>query len=185
MKSYKVKEMLCTYDSICAFDLECKTTSCAPAVPKKACRIQEKEDTMNYNEIEASRKYLNQRASDTFYTKEHDLSKQFKIDKSERPQTYAQLIDAIKNGNYELDTKKTAQIDGYVEDEGYYFGNMTDGIVWKLPDGPDRDGFNAAVKVARTALIAAKDVINTGTPADGLKALQDFAAWTYTAPTAQ
>lgn len=154
----------------------------APTCAKKACCPKEKEDTMNYNEIEASRKYLNQRASETFYTKERDLSKQFKLDKKDRPQTYKDLIDAIKNGNYELDTKKTTSIDGYVDDEGYYFGSMLDGIVWKLPDGPDRDGFDAAYKAAKAALTAAKDVINTQDSAAGLKALQDFEAWTYSPP---
>lgn len=188
------EKMKLVENSICAFEMKYSAPvpmPCEPVLPWKApvkkkmaeCCNQEKEDTMNYNEIEASRKYLNQRASETFYKKEQDLSDQFNIRKPERPQTYKDLIDAIKNGNYELDTKKTARIDGYVEEEGYYFGSMLDGIVWKLPDGPDRDGFDAAYKVAKAALTAAKDVINTQDSSAGLKALQDFEAWTYTAPT--
>lgn len=166
---------------------------CEPVLPWKAAvkkklecckQEQEKEDTMNYNEIEASRRYLTGRVNDVGYTIREALNVQFNLDKKERPQSYAELIAAIKNDQYTLDAKMTAKIDAVVAQDGYYYGSMLDGIKWKLPNQPDYDGYNTAEKAMVKAQTAARDVIQTGTPADGLKALQDFEAWTYTPPVA-
>jgi hypothetical protein len=162
---------------------------CAPAceAPKKSrfgakvCnQEQEVENTMTttYNEIEASRKYLNGRVQSTFWTKRDELSQQFRIHNPETPKTYKELIDAIKNDLYTLDTKRTAKIDAYVEEEDDWYGNAFDGIKFNLPTAPDRDGFNAAVKELDKKVQDVKDVINVSSPEAGLKALQELEAWT-------
>jgi hypothetical protein len=167
--------------AVCAFE-------CAPACEAlkksrfgaKVCNQEkEVENTMTttYNEIEASRKYLNGRVQSTYWIKRDELSEQFRIHNSEFPKTYKELIDAIKNDKFTLDTKRTAKIDAYAEDDDWY-GNAFDGIKFNLPTAPDHDGYNAAVNELDKKIQDVKDVINVGTPADGLKALQELEAWT-------
>lgn len=150
----------------------------------KVCdKKQEVENTMTtYNEIEASRKYLNNRVQSVFWTKRNAIATQFRIHNSDTPRTYKELIDAIKNDKFTLDAKRTAAIDEYVADEDWY-GNAFDGIKFNLPTAPDRDGYKAAADALEKAKTATYDVIATADPAAGLKALQDFEAWTFTAPT--
>lgn len=170
--------MICTNVSLCSINAPCPV---APTWPK-ACKKEEKEDTMNYNEIEASRKYLNSRIFDAAYEKRDALVVQFNLNKPNGPNNYKQLIDAIKNGEYTLDTKCTAQIDSAIAD-GDYYGAPFDGIKWTFPGQPDRIGYSAAEKALEKARTTAKDIINTGDSAAGLAALQAFEAWT-TAVTA-
>jgi hypothetical protein len=172
---------------ICAFEAKCAAPACEAPKKKFGAKVcnQEKEvdNTMTtYNEIEASRRYLNDRVQSIFYDKRDAFAKQFNINGRLIPSTYKELIDAIKNDKYTLDTKRTSQIDSWAEDDEFY-GSPIDGITFKLDNAPDCDGYDAAVKAAEKAKIAAKDVINTGSAADGLKALQDFEAWTYSPTT--
>lgn len=151
----------------------------------KACKQeQEVENTMTtYNETEASRKYLLNRVQNVYWSKRDDLAIQFRIHNSDTPRTYKELIDAIKNDKYTLDTKRTAQIDTFFEDDDWY-GNAFEGIEFDLPTAPDREGYTAATAELDKKVLAAKDVINVGTPADGLKALQELEAWTFTKASA-
>jgi len=161
---------------------------CTQAAPCKLnwAKNNNKEDTMTcttYNEIEATRKYLASRLQDARYVVREALSKQFNLNKPNRPVDYKTLIDAIKNGQYTLDEKRTSQIDGFVADDDWY-GDALDGIKWTLPNMPDRDGYKLADEAASKAYTAAKDIIFTGDAAAGLKALQDFEGFTYTPPSA-
>lgn len=145
----------------------------------KACNQKEEvENTMTtYNEIEASRKYLNGRIQNIYWNKRDELATQFRIHNQDTPRNYKELIDAIKNDKFTLDTKRTAKIDACVEDDDWY-GNAFDGITFNLPTAPDRDGYTAATKELDKKVQDTKDIINVGTPADGLKALQELEAWT-------
>jgi hypothetical protein len=189
--TYYVTESICEMKSntlnfavpmpaVCAF--ECAPACEAPKKSKFGAKVCNKEEVDNnmttYNEIEASRKYLNGRINSVMWQKRDDMVKQFRMHNSEQPRTYKELIDAIKNDLYTIDTKRAAQIDGYVEDDDWY-GNAMDGIKFNLPTAPDRAGYDAATKEFEKAVNSAKDIINTGTPADGLKALQELEAWTY------
>lgn len=136
---------------------------------------KEVENTMANTE----RDYLMNQLREVGYTKIRALEIQFRMYNSEHPNTYKELIDAIKNDAYTLDTKATARVDVMVteDDELLPWGPFY-GIKFNLPTAPDRDGYAAANKEFVKQRATAERVIMTGTPAEGLKALQDFEAWT-------
>jgi hypothetical protein len=142
---------------------------------KKACPIKKEEE--NSMTINTERQYLNNRLNAVSYTKQDEIYAQFRMGNSDLPKTYKELIDAIKNDKFTLDEKMTKKVDG-MADEGYNPYGMVAGIKFDLPDAPDREGHNAAEKAMQKALQTAKDIINTSDAAAGLKALQDFMAWT-------
>lgn len=169
--------------SLCSFATKTCQPVSAPCWPK-ACKKEEKEDTMTYNETEANRKYLNNRLYESKYVKRNELVKQFNIDASAQPGNYKQLIDAIKNGNYTLNTKRTAVIDAVIAEGDNYYGSPFDGITWTYLGLPDFAGYSTAEKAMEKAYTTAKDTINTGDAVAGLAALQAFEAFVYTAPAA-
>lgn len=174
----KKKDMIPNGVSICSINYATPCTATSLNWCKQACKKEEKEDTMIYNETEASRKYLNGRLQDTRYALRAVLDKQFNISASSQPNNYKQLIDAIKNDNYTLNAKRTAQIDPVIAD-GDYYGSPFDGITWTYPGLPDFVGYTAAEKALEKAATVAKDTVNTGDAAAGLAALQAFEAWTF------
>lgn len=153
--------------------IDCKQT------PQK----QEVENTMITANTERS--YLDRRLNEVFYTHERELQKQFHLGENTAPKTYKDVIDWIKNDKFTLNAKETKRIDLYVDEEGTYYGSFLDGIVWNGAGFTvDHDGFVAGAKVLKKALQDARDVVNTSDATAGLKALQDFQSWTYTAPVA-
>lgn len=178
----KKKDMIPNGVSICS--IKCATPCTATSLnwPKQACKKEEKEDTMTYNETEANRKYLNNRLYESKYVKRDELVKQFNIHKPSVPTNYKQLIDAITGGQYTLDTKRTAVIDAGIAD-GDYIYNAFDGIKWTFPGMPDLAGYSTAEKAMEKAYTTAKDTVNTGDAVAGLAALQAFEAFVYV-PTA-
>lgn len=155
----------------------CAKPAYPPAPCTKVCPTKEVENTMTETDIVSQRRYFNDRTNSVFYDKENENIETFRIHNSEYPRTYKELIDAIKNGLYTLDEKRTKVI----EAEPSYACSMTDGMKFKLPTAPDREGYSKADKALRAAKQAARDQIAAAT--DGaamLKAVEDFKAWTPT-----
>lgn len=165
------------------------------AVPADdCCKKQEGNKPMRINETYATaaitnpksdesiqRDYLLGRLNGANYPKREELTKIFNLYVNNAPKTYKELIDAIKNDKFKLDTKRTARIDQRIEDmddEECFYGGIDayDGILW---DGPQSDpkGYHTAIGEMATQDKAARDAIMTGDAAAGLTALQAFEAW--------
>lgn len=129
-------------------------------------------------EAQTQRDYLDKRLTQAAMQKNEDFQKTFKVNNPEMPSTYKELIDAIKNDKFEVDKKAAGRVDDYVEEEGRYYGSSFDGIKWKLDNSPDFDGYREAQNQAEKQRTVVKDAIMGGVYADGLKAIQDFEAWT-------
>jgi hypothetical protein len=144
---------------------------------------QEVENTMTT--VNTERQYLVNRIRDIKYNFNDTVINQYHLYGDNSPKTYQELIDAIKNGSYTLDTKRVAKIDAAVlNDEKYTVRSPFDGIKWTLPGAPDQAGYNLAKADLDSKYQAAMDIIQTADAATGLKALQDFQAWSFTAPVA-
>ena len=64
--------------------------------------------------------YLLGRVNDVYESFRYKvLSKMFNMDEFGKPKTHEQLIEAIKNGDFEIDEKKAAKEKEYVEKYGY------------------------------------------------------------------
>lgn len=137
---------------------------------------KEEEDSMTTNN---ERTYLNNRSNDVFYAHRDTIADKFRINNSDQPKTYKELIDAIKNDKYTIDEKMAKRVDVAAEDGGYIPWGNTCGIKFNLPTAPDWDGHSKAAAELEKARTVAKDIINTQDAAAGLKALQDFEAWTF------
>jgi hypothetical protein len=143
----------------------------------ECCNEQEGTTPMNTN---TERDYLNRRVSNVFSTLDRSLEKQFHLGENTYPKTYKELIDWIKNDKYELDKHQTKIIDACVEENGQFYGAFYEGIIWTgCGFKVDRKGYDTAREVLCKEYQAVKDVINVSDAAAGLKALQEFEAWTY------
>lgn len=169
--SYKVNSN--TYD-LCIID---DIIPCAP----KACeklpwnKKKEEENSMTTN---PERDYLRRELNNIKYRKDDDLEKTFRIHSTGNPKTYDELIAAIKDGKYEIDTKAAKIVDARkAADEFIPWGPMY-GIKFKLDDAPDHDGHHKAYNAMKVAFTTAERIIMTADAAAGLKALNDFEAWT-------
>lgn len=116
--------------------------------------------------------------------KDGELRKLFNMDATEQPETYQQLIDAIKGDKFTLDPKKVQRlkdIEDGLDGEGpdlsdYGYGPFYAMVFTDLPK-TDKKGYGAAHKEYDKLKIATKDTIMVASPADGLKALQALEAW--------
>lgn len=130
----------------------------------------------------AQREYLRERVNRLYRDFRSDLHSMFGRYAPANPKTAQQLIDAIKNGKYELDEKKIkrmeAEADEFdydgIEDFGYgpFFG-------LKFTDYPgfDSDGYDKASKELADAHTALMDIIAIKSADDALTALQAFEKW--------
>lgn len=123
--------------------------------------------------------YLLGRVNDVYESFRYKvLSKMFNMDEFGKPKTHEQLIEAIKNGDFEIDEKKAAKEKEYVEKYGYAGYDPYYAIKFtKLPT-PDRDGFEAAKAELKKARQQVRDIIAVKSADEGLEALQAFEAWT-------
>lgn len=155
-------------------DVTCAPKDCSK-LPWK--HKQEEENSMTEKtEAAAQRDYLNGRLREVTWAKEKALEDAYNMHVDPRPKNYKDLIDAIKNDKFTLDTKRTKKIDSMIESDLTFgiFGCF-DGILFH--GGPDDAGYEAAFKDMEVKRRATKDIIMSGVYADGLKALQDFEAW--------
>lgn len=152
--------------------------SCLPSCQPRKVRVNAPMATASVVgnvPVEATqRDYATARIKDTITKLDAILQKQFNIGE-QRPRTAVDLIAAIKDGEYTLDTKVLTEYAEGIK-SGYY--NNEFGIKWGKP--ADTEGFTLARKALKDAAQAALDVATLG-PVDGLqKAITDFEAWVYT-----
>lgn len=127
-------------------------------------------------EAEISRAYLVNRLGEANYAKRDQLRKFFNLDAIAIPKSYKELIDAIKNGKFEINAKVAKNIDFTIEEEGQYYGSPLDGITFTDFPKPDYEGFTAATAEQSKKYTQAKDAFFLPYE-QGLKALVDFEAW--------
>lgn len=126
--------------------------------------------------------YLNNRAQSVYYTIEGKLQGMFHLRGPSSPRYYKELIDAIKNDEYEIDEKE-AQIadenwehhldneDDYFDYSAFYGINFT-----KFPKA-DYKGRDKAYIELRAELQAVKDVIAIMPAEEALARIQAFEKW--------
>lgn len=172
-----------------------------PVYPS-ACNNEEKGNNPMYAEMTVidrsdsdkdQRSYLEHRLTAVDRKKDQDLRTQFNLDTPNRPATYKELIDAIKNGEYTLNEKLTNRVDeeeaedvdGYeiIYDRDYFDYDALTGINFTNFPPADRRAWAMARDAKAEVYVATKDAIRILPVADGLKAVQGFDKWTYTAPS--
>lgn len=167
---------------------------CKPVPPAgycaKATKNKSKKMYNNYDEYETpiqtrtdetrKRDYLVQRLDYASEKKYSDLLAMFKMDDDRAPRNFNELQDRLSKGLFIIKDEDK-------EKEGPWpFGTGPLSYVnWRDPSKPaDAKGFEAALKAKDIEYVKAEDQIKIADPADGLKALQAFEAWTPTTDTA-
>jgi hypothetical protein len=152
------------------FDLH-QPVELAPFIQVELCPPNKKKTNMCYDsDFDPKICYLNERIETIAWQKCESLRRQFGLIDGAPPSTASEAVERIKAGKYVLPSQD--MIDTGVRS-----------IIWRDPSVvKDKAGYDVAFEAKINAKIAARDVVMTGTPAEGLKAVQDFEAWTYTAP---
>lgn len=135
--------------------------------------------------------YLNDRATSIYRNIDHSFYAMFHVHGPDNPRYYKELIDAIKNGEYEINEKEAKRADEAWEnsqedeDEGYYF-NVFYGITFTKFPKADHEGWAKARKELRDELTRIKDIVAILPAEEALKAVQEFQNWKPSnAPTVQ
>lgn len=133
-------------------------------------------NTTTFNADEKKAEYLRYRLQDVEREKLEEARKNFSIYEDSPPVTPKEFVERIKSGAFRYDLNHVTK-DGNWND-GKSWRNAPDGIVWRTKDA-DHDGFNAFRTKVEAAELLVRDMITIGTPAEGLKALQEFEATTF------
>lgn len=135
--------------------------------------------------------YLNSRAQSVYYDIERTFRDMFHMNGPSQPRYYKELIDAIKNGDYEIDEKQAKYADEAWEDfqdndDGYFDYNAFYGINFTKFPKADYKGRDAAYKELRAEFQRVKDIIAIMPAEEALSAVQAFEKWQPSnAPTKQ
>ena len=155
-------------------------------IPQLPCNQETKETTMrcdyhtplalSISSIDGSSgdrertQYLTQRVYDVYKSKKETLRHAFGLIDDDAPYKASDMVARIKEGRYIIEDEQDAM---------NWMSPLTF-IRWRSPDlKQDVDGYEKAKALLKTARQAALDIISTLTPADGLKALQDFEAKSF------
>lgn len=202
----KTKDMI-IYDDVCLAPLPKAVPAFSEAkwAYQSGCKIKEEGKTlMRYNDNYASasvqtvtpksdaqvgREYLLNRLEAASYPKRSSFEKMFNLYVSNEPKNFQEVIDRIKNDKFKINKKVQKKLDALkadadetgADDFPWYHG-WSYGIEW---DGPKADfaGYEQALSDCDAEQTKARDIIMTSDNAAGLKALQDFEAWTPTVAT--
>lgn len=136
--------------------------------------------------------YLNRRAEQICSNLQNSFYKMFNIYGDKTPRYYKDLIDAIKNGEYEIDEKEAKRMDEAWEmfqdedsNEGFYFSPFHGINFTKFPK-PDFAGKEKAYTELHDEVTRIKDIIAIMPAEEALKAVQEFQNWKPSnAPTVQ
>jgi hypothetical protein len=151
----------------------CRTKGCYQKKAKKMC-YECDDDFCSHPQSDESkqRSYLSRRLNDLEHSKQQEAMKTFGLVDDDAPVNVKELIERILAKQYVLDEKK-------VTNRGYY--NLQRGLRWRNPDlKEDQAGYDAFWSEFTKKQTATQDAISILPPADGLKALQEFEAWTPT-----
>lgn len=135
--------------------------------------------------------YLNDRARTVYHERSRTLRPLFNMDGPSKPRYYKELIDAIKNGEYEIDEKQAKYADEAWEDfkdsnQKWFDYNVFDGINFTKFPAADLTSYYAAEKELDAEFQAVKDVIAIMPAEEALARIQAFEKWVPSnAPTKQ
>lgn len=135
--------------------------------------------------------YLNERARKIFNKIESSFSAMFHLYGPSQPRYYKELIDAIKNGDYEIDEKSAKRADAAWEErddeeDSYFDYGVFYGINFTKFPKADYDGRDAAYKELREEFQKVLDIIAIMPAEEALAAVQAFEKWAPSnAPTKQ
>lgn len=140
--------------------------------------------------------YLLDRLQGMIYSKRRDLENQFNLYGRAGPKTLTELLELLKGGKFEvskygkklLNLEKNAAEDEdddddfFSENPSFYIGSFLDYVDFiGLKDQPDRDGYLKASDTLDKLYQSTRDQIMVFSAAEGLKALNEFEAWTFQA----
>lgn len=135
--------------------------------------------------------YLMDRVNTIHRSIDHTFSEMFHLYGPSQPRYYKEMIDAIKNGDYEIDEKQAESADEAWKDfqdgeERWFDYNVFYGIKFtKFPE-PDRKGFDIARTELKAETQRVKDIVAILPAEEALKAVQEFQNWKPSnAPTVQ
>lgn len=159
-----------SYNNIMPAEFLCGEYSCEIEIddfdddcPRKSTTRKGEQTPMN-----DFRSYLTRRVENIYRDGKTQLSKNFFLTEEDCPNTGADLVKRIQDGDFQLpypDTKTGLTA----------YGNGPYGIIWRNPKNiADPTGFLAAVKLLNVQRQKALDVINVLPEADSLAALQTF-----------
>lgn len=122
--------------------------------------------------------YLQMQLSDASYRKQNELSEHFKLDLQAAPRSPAELIQWAKDGWFKYNSCAVNEDGSWKDENSARWQPPASYILW---DNPNRDtsGYYAAYKKLDDATRKAERLITVGTPAEGLKALEEFEATTF------
>lgn len=127
--------------------------------------------------------YLNRRAQNVHRNIEQKFRDMFHLYGPSQPRYYKELIDAIKNGDYEIDEKAAKAADEAWEDfqnnrEDWFDYSVFYGINFPKFPKPDWKGRDVALKELSAEFQRVKDIIAIMPAEEALKAVQEFEKWT-------
>lgn len=118
----------------------------------------------------SKRRYLRDRLETIKYAQKRDLRKVYGLDDDEAPKTPKEMAERLASGRFVV---KGAE-DKDQKDIQYRWSSY---IVWRDPSvKEDKAGFDAAYDELKKALKPVEDAIAIKTPAEALKALEEFEA---------
>lgn len=154
------------------FSINTGATSPASQEIKQAAKVCKKKEEnkmcieTQFNLDEERINYLTSQLETAFWQKDLKLEEKFGM-REVRPSNIEEGIEWIKAGKFSLK-----------EDEGY--GGFWNRLRWQqVPK--DRKGWEKASEALRLAQQTAQDTITLKSSDEGLKALNDFRAWQYSA----
>jgi hypothetical protein len=170
--------------------LDCCTAAVpAPCVGYKEPKKQEKKmydldmdysETNNLTADERKAQFLSQSLQTAASRKRGEAWSAFHMDGTDAPKSPKEFVDFIKEGKFQF-SKAFLNDDGTWRDEEdhpyFYSDSMQRFLKWDDPaQRPDKKGWEAASEKIHAATTTAERAIVVGTPAEGLKALEEFEA---------
>lgn len=154
---------------------EIKTVQLAPLQVPKTNKGTKPMYNENFNQAQLGFNYLVNRAADAHSIQNRELQKTFGMVNDEQPRTAEELINRVLAGKYILkDSSKEVNT-----------SRPADYVIWRDPSvKEDKAGYEAATKELDKQYTITKDAVMSGVYADGLKAVNDLAAWTPTSGNA-
>lgn len=165
------------YEAKCNSLVDCPPEACTAPTAKAFWGNKKKDESpMNYasatviaqdNTESKQRSFLTGQLYDAYETAKMALKRQFGLIDDETPETMPDLVKRIQDGLFVIPEKyKDAKV----------YGSLGS-IRWRDPKKvEDKDGFAAAKVDLKKTFAEAQRIIMILTPAEGLKALQDFEA---------
>lgn len=177
-----VKKLIDADNTIVCLDTLASTQPCP-----QACTSKEEENKMYYNEnmemeptsTENERKaqYFQGELNNSSYRKRTELSTEFNMDAPAAPNSPKDLVQWIKDGWFTFQKNKLND-DGSWRDESNTYYSPINLILWKNPNRKEEEMVAALDKLDGLAKKTERQINAASTPAEMLKALEEFESTT-------